>query len=107
MDREELYSRIDLRVDKMVQAGLEAEARNVYPLRDLNSLQTVGYREWFDHFDGTIIRQEAIELIKRNSRRYAKRQMTWFRRDCEISWFGPREKEKILEYIESKICTLK
>ena len=107
MEREELYRRIDLRVDKMVQAGLEVEARNVYPLKHLNSLQTVGYREWFDHFDGLTSADESIELIKRNSRRYAKRQMTWFRRDDEIEWFDPKEKEKILEYIESKICTLK
>lgn len=107
MEREELYRRIDLRVDLMVQAGLEEEARKVYPLKHLNSLQTVGYREWFDHFEGKISREEAIELIKRNSRRYAKRQMTWFRRDEQIRWFKPSEREKILEYIDLKICTLK
>ena len=107
MDREVLYQRIDLRVDKMVQAGLEEEAHKVYPHRELNALQTVGYREWFDHFDGNISREEAIELIKRNSRRYAKRQLTWFRADKEFEWFNPAETEKILEYIDSKICTLK
>lgn len=107
MDREELYERIDLRVDKMVQAGLYDEALKVYPLRELNALQTVGYREWFDHFDGKISREEAIELIKRNSRRYAKRQLTWFRADKDFEWFEPSETEKILEYIDSKICTLK
>ena len=107
MNREVLYERIDLRVDKMVQAGLYDEALKVYPLRELNALQTVGYREWFDHFDGKISREEAIELIKRNSRRYAKRQLTWFRADKDFEWFEPSETEKILEYIDSKICTLK
>ena len=107
MDREILYTRIDKRVDKMVELGLEEEARKVYPLRHLNSLQTVGYREFFDYFDGLTTRNEAIELIKRNSRRYAKRQMTWFRRDEQIEWVNPANKEAIMEYINSKICTLK
>ena len=107
MDRAVLYERIDRRVDIMMEAGLEQEARDVYHLRHLNSLQTVGYREMFDYFDGTISREEAIELIKRNSRRYAKRQLTWFGRDGEIEWFLPTETEKIIEYIDSKVCTLK
>lgn len=107
MERAVLYERIDRRVDIMVEAGLEQEARKVYPLRHLNSLQTVGYREMFDYFDGSISRDEAIELIKRNSRRYAKRQLTWFGRDGEIEWFLPSETEKIVEYIDSKVCTLK
>ena len=107
MDREILYARINKRVDKMVELGLEEEARRVYPLRHLNSLQTVGYREFFDYFDGLTTRNEAIELIKRNSRRYAKRQMTWFRRDEQIEWVNPANKEAIMEYINSKICTLK
>lgn len=107
MERAVLYERIDRRVDIMVEAGLEQEARKVYPLRHLNSLQTVGYREMFDYFDGAISRDEAIELIKRNSRRYAKRQLTWFGRDGEIEWFLPSETEKIVEYIDSKVCTLK
>lgn len=107
MERAVLYERIDRRVDIMVESGLEQEARKVYPLRHLNSLQTVGYREMFDYFDGSISRDEAIELIKRNSRRYAKRQLTWFGRDGEIEWFLPSETEKIVEYIDSKVCTLK
>ena len=107
MERAVLYERIDRRVDIMVEAGLEQEARKVYPLRHLNSLQTVGYREMFDYFDGSISRDEAIELIKLNSRRYAKRQLTWFGRDGEIEWFLPSETEKIVEYIDSKVCTLK
>ena len=107
MDRAVLYERIDRRVDIMVEMGLEQEARDVYHLRHLNSLQTVGYREMFDYFDGTVSREEAIDLIKRNSRRYAKRQLTWFGRDDEIKWFLPSETEKIVEYIDSKVCTLK
>lgn len=107
MDRAVLYERIDHRVDIMIEQGLEQEARAVYHLRELNSLQTVGYREMFDYFDGTITLEEAIELIKRNSRRYAKRQMTWLRRDEEFAWFNPAEREKIIEYIDTKVCELK
>lgn len=106
-ERTLLYERIDKRVDIMIEQGLEEEARAVYHLRKLNSLQTVGYREMFDYFDGTITREEAIELIKRNSRRYAKRQLTWFRRDKEFAWFNPTEIEKIVEYIDAKVCELK
>lgn len=107
MPRDILYDRIDRRVDMMIEQGLEAEARSVYHLREHNSLQTVGYREMFDYFDGEISREEAIELIKRNSRRYAKRQLTWFRRDSEIEWFHPADKDVIIDYLEAKICTLK
>lgn len=102
-DREMLYDRINRRVDMMIDEGLEAEARSVYHLRQLNSLQTVGYREMFEYFDGKISREEAIELIKRNSRRYAKRQMTWFRRDSEIRWFSPEEADAMLEFLENTI----
>ena len=87
--REELYERINKRVDAMMAAGLEEEARRVYPLREHNSLQTVGYRELFDYFDGKISREEAIRLIKQNSRHYAKRQMTWFRADQDMRWINP------------------
>ena len=104
MPREVLYERIDRRVDIMMEQGLEQEARSVSHLRHLNSLQTVGYREMFDYFDGTTTREEAIELIKRNSRRYAKRQLTWFRRDEEIAWFNPKESEKIVEYINQRFA---
>lgn len=107
VERAELYARIDRRVDSMMERGLEAEARAVYPLRGLNSLQTVGYREMFDYFDGRLTRDEAVELIKRNSRRYAKRQLTWFGRDDEIAWFPPSQVGRITDYIESKICTMK
>ena len=104
MPREVLYERIDRRVDIMMEQGLEHEARSVSHLRHLNSLQTVGYREMFDYFDGITTREEAIELIKRNSRRYAKRQLTWFRRDEEIAWFNPKESEKIVEYINQRFA---
>lgn len=84
--REELYGRINQRVDGMIEAGLVSEARKMYPYRHLNALQTVGYKELFEYFDGTITLDRAVELIKRNSRRYAKRQMTWLRRDADIHW---------------------
>ena len=102
MPRDVLYDRINRRVDMMVADGLVEEARAVYPKRHLNSLQTVGYREMFDYFDGTISLDEAIELIKLNSRHYAKRQMTWFRRDTEFAWFSPSDIEQIIEYINAK-----
>ena len=88
--REELYERINNRVDKMIADGLEEEARSVYPLRQLNSLQTVGYREMFLYFDGEITRDEAIRLIKQNSRHYAKRQLTWFGADKTIHWLDAK-----------------
>ena len=100
MPRDTLYDRIDRRVDCMLADGLEAEARALYPYRHLNALQTVGYREFFDYFDGRTTYDEAVALIKRNSRRYAKRQLTWFRRDSGIRWFGPDDTEAIISYID-------
>lgn len=100
--REELYDRINRRVDMMMTEGLEAEARAMLPHRHLNALQTVGFSEMFDYFDGTITKEEAVELIKRNSRRYAKRQMTWFRRDKDIRWFEKPTPEDVIEYLEAK-----
>lgn len=102
-DREELYDRINRRVDMMVEEGLEQEARSVYHLRHLSSLQTVGYREFFDYFDGTTSREEAIELIKRNTRRYAKRQMTWFRRDTSTHWLAPDELDWAITLVEKAL----
>lgn len=99
MPREELYDRINRRVDAMMAAGLEEEARAVYSYRHYNSLQTVGYKELFDFFDGKISRDEAVELIKRNTRRYAKRQLTWFRRDKEIRWFANGEFDAMVKYV--------
>lgn len=101
--REELYDRINRRVDIMVEEGLETEARGVYHLRHLSSLQTVGYRELFDHFDDKCSREEAIELIKRNSRRYAKRQMTWFRRDESIHWVERNNATEAIDIVERRL----
>lgn len=103
MDREVLYDRINRRVDIMLREGLLSEVEALLPHRHLNSLQTVGYREFFDYFDGKCTLEESVELVKRNSRRYAKRQMTWFRRDESIAWFSPERVEEIIEYIDSKI----
>ena len=89
--REELYERINARVLQMMNEGLEAEARSVYPKRQLNSLQTVGYRELFSYFDGEYDLPRAIELIQQNTRHYAKRQMTWFRRDDTIHWLQAKD----------------
>lgn len=102
MSRDVLYERINRRVDIMMEAGLEREARAVLPYRNCNSLRTVGYSEMFDFFDGKTTRDEAVELIKRNTRRYAKRQMTWFRRDADIRWFEPSQTDKIIEYIDGR-----
>lgn len=101
MDREELYERINHRVDLMVEQGLIEEARQFYAYKNLNSLNTVGYKELFAHFDGEYDEHKAIELIKRNSRRYAKKQLTWFKRDSEIKWFKPSELNTIISYCES------
>ena len=98
-EREELYRRIDRRVDLMMEDGLEDEARALFPLRHLNALNTVGYKELFDYFDGGIDRMEAVRLIKRNSRRYARKQLSWFRRDGDIRWFHPEQKADIFDYL--------
>lgn len=104
MEREALYNRINTRVDKMLEAGLEEEARSLYSKKELNALQTVGYQEFFDYFDGAISREKAIELVKRNSRRYAKRQMTWFRKVEDIHWFSPAEKKQIFAFVSDQIA---
>jgi len=97
-DREVLYNRINQRVDSMFNEGLEQEARSLYAFRELNSLNTVGYRELFDCFDGKITMEEAKEKIKANSRKYARKQLTWFRHDPEITWFTPEMKEEIIAF---------
>jgi tRNA dimethylallyltransferase len=102
MPREQLYDRVNRRVEMMIAAGLEAEARSVLAYRHCNSLHTVGYSEMFDYFDGKTTLDEAIELIKRNTRHYAKRQMTWFRRDEQIAWFAPTDYQQIIKYIDSQ-----
>ncbi len=97
LPREELNQRIELRVDQMMAEGLLEEARALLPFRHLNALNTVGYKELFDHFDGKITLPQAITNIKTNTRRFAKRQMTWFRKDNEIQWFNPSEVGKIVK----------
>lgn len=98
-DREELYDRINARVDAMMAQGLLQEAEALYPQRQLNALNTVGYKEMFDYIDGRWSLYEAVERIKGNTRRYARKQLTWFKRDPEVRWFHPDNKEEILNYI--------
>jgi len=98
-DREELYARINARVDQMMADGLTEEARKVYPFKHLNSLNTVGYKELFQYFDGLWTLDQAVEKIKRNTRVYARKQMTWFKRDTEIVWFHPDDEAAILQHI--------
>lgn len=103
--REELYERINRRVEMMMKEGLENEARAVYPLRRLPSLQTVGYRELFGFFDGEYDLSRAVELIRQNTRHYAKRQMTWFRRDNDIHWLNAEDDyEKNTTIIDALLC---
>jgi tRNA dimethylallyltransferase len=99
LPRDVLYQQIDARVDEMMKVGLLEEAKSLISKRQLNALQTVGYKELFDFFEGKTTLDEAIDLIKRNSRRYAKRQLTWFRKDKEVQWFSPDEIDKIVNYI--------
>lgn len=103
-DREELYKRIDDRMDLMIEAGLFEESASLFDKRHLNALQTVGYSEIFGFLEGKYDKEEAIRLLKRNSRRYAKRQLTWFRRDSEITWFHPSEESNIIAYINAQIA---
>ncbi|MBS2100996.1 tRNA (adenosine(37)-N6)-dimethylallyltransferase MiaA [Carboxylicivirga linearis] len=103
MDREELYNRINLRVDQMVKDGLFEEAKQFYHLKEINALNTVGYKEIFAHWDGEYDATTAIELIKRNSRRYAKRQLSWFRRDKEMHWFNPKDADEMITFVEQQI----
>jgi tRNA dimethylallyltransferase len=101
--RQELYEQINLRVDKMIEKGLMEEAKQYYPFKNLNTLNTVGYKELYAHFDGEITQQEAIDLIKKNTRNYAKRQLTWFNRDKEITWFHPKDEENIFQTIDFRL----
>ncbi len=99
LPREILNQRINSRVDAMMNAGLVDEALTLYPLRHLNALNTVGYKELFDYFGGLTTLDHAVEKIKTNSRRYAKRQLTWFRKDPEIKWIGPGDIESVMQYM--------
>ncbi len=106
-EREELYERINKRVDQMINDGLVEEARKVYEFRELNSLNTVGYKELFNYFNGEWTLDFAIEKIKQNSRIYSRKQMTWFKRDSEITWFHPEQKDEIIEFINKKLTEQK
>ncbi len=99
-DRDDLYNKINNRVDQMMKEGLLEEAKLHYPYRELTPLKTVGYKELFDYFDGKCSLDEAVELIKRNTRKYARKQLTWFRRDKEFHWFEPWQKNEILTLID-------
>ncbi|MDD6003005.1 MAG: tRNA (adenosine(37)-N6)-dimethylallyltransferase MiaA [Bacteroidales bacterium] len=101
--REILHQRINQRVDKMIGEGLLDEARSLYPLKHLNSLNTVGYRELFDFFDNKTDLETAVELIKRNTRRYARKQISWFNGDKDLTWFQPDKVDDIINYCNSKI----
>lgn len=102
-DREELYERINKRVDIMIKEGLVDEVKSVYEYRNLNSLNTVGYKEIIQYLEGNCTLEFAIEKIKQNSRIYSRKQMTWFKRDNDITWFHPNKEEEIMEFIESKL----
>lgn len=103
LPRELLYSRIHLRVDTMLEEGLEAEVRSLVPIKQLNALQTVGYTELFDYFEGKCTREAAIEAIKKNTRHYAKRQETWFKRDAAIQSFSFATAETVAGYLDQQI----
>ncbi len=103
MDRKDLYDRINKRVDEMIDLGLIEEAERLDSYKNLNGLNTVGYKELFEYFEGKHSLQEAIELIKRNTRHYARKQITWFNRYSDINWFKPEEKDEIINKIKN-IC---
>jgi tRNA dimethylallyltransferase len=102
--RDDLYKRINSRVEDMIRMGLENEVRQLIGYRHMNALNSVGYKEFFDYFDGLVSREKAIELIKRNTRRYAKRQMTWWARDREITWFHPEDRTEIFRFIDDAVA---
>ncbi|WP_025143247.1 tRNA (adenosine(37)-N6)-dimethylallyltransferase MiaA [Pedobacter jeongneungensis] len=106
-DRAILYNRINQRVDQMIANGLLEEVKSLTPFKQYNALNTVGYSEIFDYFDGKLSLEEAIAAIKQNTRRFAKRQLTWFRRDEEINWFEPDESKKVINYISANITNSK
>lgn len=99
--REELYQRINQRVDLMMEQGLLEEARELYPKRECNALNTVGYKEMFAYLDGQWPLEEAVERLKGNTRRYARKQLTWYKKDPSVVWFSPEEKEQIINYLSS------
>jgi len=103
MEREKLYERINQRVEDMMKAGLLEEAKDLYTFKKLHTLNTVGYTELFDYIEDKLTLEQAVELIKQNTRNYAKRQLTWFKKDKGIFWYGPEEKEEIVKYIDFEL----
>ena len=103
LPREEIYDRINRRVDMMMEQGLLDEARRLLPMRHLNALNTVGYKEMFAHLDGTWTLDEAVERMKGNTRRYARKQLTWFKRDPSVAWFAPDDVDAVMEHISNKL----
>ena len=102
-DREELYKRINARVDEMMRQGLLEEVKRMFPKRHLNALNTVGYKELFNYLNGVWTLDEAVERMKGNTRRYMRKQLTWFKRDPEIHWFHPDQYDEIIQLIEHSI----
>ena len=102
-DREIIYDRINQRVDIMMQEGLLQEVKGLLSFKELNALQTVGYRELFAHLETEQTLEQAVAAIKQNTRRFAKRQLTWFRKDDQIQWFDPEELESILDYLKNAL----
>jgi tRNA dimethylallyltransferase len=103
MDRSLLYNRINNRVDTMMQGGLLEEVKSLQPYQSVNALKTVGYTELFDYLSGSISMDQAVDKIKQNTRRFAKRQLTWFRRDQEIQWFEPGQALEVINYIDQRM----
>jgi tRNA dimethylallyltransferase len=101
IELEKLYVQINQRVDNMIASGLVDEVKFLEDRQELKSLKTVGYQEIFEHLAGKISLEEAVELIKRNSRRYAKRQLTWFKKNTDVKWFNPNDFERVMTHIES------
>ena len=103
LPREKLYARINRRAELMMEQGLEEEVKALLPFRHLNALQTVGYRELFEYFDGWVSKEAAVENIKTNTRHYAKRQLTWFKKDAGITWFSPYDVKEIFQYCSAQM----
>jgi len=104
LERDELYRKINERVLQMMENGLEEEARKLYPMKDINALKTVGYKEMFECFEGLKSRDEAIAEIQANTRKYARKQLTWFRKNKNYTWFSPSQIDEIENFIKTKIC---
>jgi tRNA dimethylallyltransferase len=103
MERELLYDRINKRVESMMEEGLLEEVKQLQPLRGYTAMKTVGYRELFKHLDGKLSLEEAVDLIQRNTRKFARKQLTWFRKENRYQWFSPKDKVEMIRWIEESI----